>query len=300
MNAAGRLTAFAGTLAVLFAVGTAAGRALDPAAPSAGLAGDAGHVESGEPGAHGASGGASAATDGVRGLAVADAGLRLVVQAPGRAVGRTQPLAFQVVDRTGAPVRDFDVAHDRRMHLIVVRRDLTGFQHLHPTLAADGTWTIPLRLDEPGSYRVLADFTRDGRAVTLASDLRASGDARLRDLPAPAARATAGGGLTVTRPSARPGPAGQEVPLDFRVADRSGAPAVLEPYLGAGGHLVALREGDLAFLHVHPTDDAAAWRGGRVAFATTFPTAGRYRLFLQVQVGGTVHTAAFTQEVSER
>lgn len=302
MNAGARLTAFAGTLAVLFAVGTAAGRALDPAAPAADSSDPAGHAESGDGGAHGAASGSHApasAADAVRGLATAEAGLRLVVPGPRRSVGRTERLAFQVVDRTGSPIRDFDIAHERRMHLIVVRRDLTGFQHLHPTLGTDGTWTTPLRIEAPGSYRVFADFTRDGRAFTLASDLHASGDARLRDLPAPVTTAGAGP-LTVSRPSAAPSPAGREVPLAFGVTAQDGAPAVLQPYLGAGGHLVALREGDLAFLHVHPVDDAAAWRQGRVAFATTFPTAGRYRLFLQVQVDGDVRTAAFTQEVSER
>ncbi len=63
-------------------------------------------------------------------------------------------------------------------------------------------------------------------------------------------------------------------------------------YLGAKGHLVALREGDLAFLHVHP--DA-----NRLRFEATFPTPGRYRLFLQFKTtDGRVHTAAFTREVS--
>ncbi|MEK8109242.1 hypothetical protein NKG94_40115 [Micromonospora sp. M12] len=37
------------------------------------------------------------------------------------------------------------------MHLIVVRRDLTGYQHLHPTMAKDGTWSVPLTLAQPGS-----------------------------------------------------------------------------------------------------------------------------------------------------
>ena len=84
--------------------------------------------------------------------------------------------------------------------------------------------------------------------------------------------------------------------MSFGVGARTG-PVSLQRYLGAGGHLVALREGDLAFLHVHPEDDPAAWTAGRVSFQTTFPTAGRYRLFLQTQVAGAVHTAAFTQEV---
>ncbi|HKG62791.1 MAG TPA: hypothetical protein VKB28_01900, partial [Solirubrobacteraceae bacterium] len=73
-----------------------------------------------------------------------------------------------------------------------------------------------------------------------------------------------------------------------------GAPVSTESYLGAGGHLVALREGDLAFLHVHPTNEAGS---DEIGFAATFPTEGRYRLFLQFQVGGEVLTVAFTQVV---
>ena len=84
--------------------------------------------------------------------------------------------------------------------------------------------------------------------------------------------------------------AGREVGLDFSVT-RDGRAVETEPYLGARGHLVALREGDLAFLHVHPDEDA-------LAFMAEFPSAGRYRLYLQFKHEGRVHTAAFTQEVS--
>jgi hypothetical protein len=58
---------------------------------------------------------------------------------------------------------------------------------------------------------------------------------------------------------------------------------------GADGH-VALRDGGLAFLHVHPAE--------QMTFESTFPTAGRYGLFLQFKIDGRVHTAAFTREVS--
>jgi len=64
---------------------------------------------------------------------------------------------------------------------------------------------------------------------------------------------------------------------------------------------VALREGDLAYLHVHPVEGDHGDHGGSpdgpVAFATEFPTDGRYRLFLQFKVDGRVETAAFTREV---
>ena len=107
--------------------------------------------------------------------------------------GRPGPLRFSIAGRDGQAVRDFEVAHEKRMHLIVVRRDLTGFQHLHPRMDADGTWSTTARLDEAGTYRVFADFTRAGRPVTLASDLRVDGDAQLEPLPRPRAVADSGG-----------------------------------------------------------------------------------------------------------
>jgi hypothetical protein len=174
------------------------------------------------------------------------------------------------------------------MHLILARRDLTGFQHLHPTQDAEGAWSARVRLDEAGSYRLFADFSHDETARTLAADLRVDGAADLRALPAPRPTAVSDGGYDVRLDAgtARPG---READLRFTVT-RGGEPVKTEPYLGAGGHLVALREGDMAFLHVHPADDG-------VRFAATFATAGRYRLFLQFQHEGRVQTVAFTREV---
>ena len=74
-----------------------------------------------------------------------------------------------------------------------------------------------------------------------------------------------------------------------------GAPAALERYLGAYGHLVALREGDLGYLHVHPV---ATPTGDTVTFWVTAPGPGRYRMYLDFQVAGVVRTAEFTVTVS--
>lgn len=295
MSAALKLTAFAVGLVAVFGVAALAGAAIDPDR------GDDGG------GAHAAQAAHDAmAADPVRGLASAQDGLRLVVASPELRRGARERVAFRIVGADGAAVSDFDVEHERRLHLIVVRRDLRGFQHLHPTLAADGTWSAPLTLAEAGSYRLFADFSRDGEAFTLASDLRVDGDADLQPLPDPAARVVSDGGDAVELTTgagahggtdgahdaaAAPAPAraGASQTLRFAIT-RDGAPVALQPYLGADGHLVALREGDLAFLHVHPS-------GAGPAFATTFPTPGRYRLFLQYKVAGRVETAAVTQEV---
>ena len=145
------------------------------------------------------------------------------------------------------------------MHLIVVRRDGHGFQHLHPTLDASGIWSIPITLPDAGAYRVFADFKHDGEARTLAADLTVDGTARYRPLPEPAVTADAGHGYEV-RLNAGGVRAGREVGLDFSVT-RDGRAVETEPYLGARGHLVALREGDLAFLHVHPDEDSLVVHG---------------------------------------
>jgi hypothetical protein len=256
-NPVAKLAAFAAVLALAFGAAALAGAAIDP---------DRG----GEPAGHGAM------PDPVRGLSSADGGLRLAVDDARLPRAASQQLTFRILDDRGATVRDFDVEHTKRMHLIVVRRDLSGFQHLHPSQAADGSWTVPLRLPAAGSYRLLADFARDGRPHTLGYDVTVDGTARAHDLPAPSTLAHVDG---------------YDVSLDDRLdldVTRAGQPVKLEPYLGASGHLVVLRQGDLAFLHVHPE--------GR-GFDAEFPTPGRYRLFLQFKADGHVHTAAFTREV---
>jgi hypothetical protein len=70
----------------------------------------------------------------------------------------------------------------------------------------------------------------------------------------------------------------------------------LQPYLGAYGHLVALRAPDLAYSHVHPAgEDRAA---GVITFDVELEEHGPHRLFLQFRAGGRVHTVAFTQNVA--
>ena len=63
-----------------------------------------------------------------------------------------------MLDDEGRPVRDFEVEHARRMHRLVVRRDMQDFQHLHPRLGAGGTWSTPITLPRAGSYRVFAEY----------------------------------------------------------------------------------------------------------------------------------------------
>jgi hypothetical protein len=275
MSPLAKLGGFAVVLAVVFSGAAFAGSRLD--------------VRPGRAAAEPAHGAEQMASQPVRGLAVGEHGLTLELARRTALPGRRFELGFRVVDRRGETVRDFDVEHTKRMHLIVVRRDLTGFQHLHPTQGPDGTWSVATTLRDPGSYRVLADFAVDGKPYTLADDVTVDGAVRSRALPAPVRSVDVDGlRVSLTEGAAR---AGAESELGFTVT-RGGRAVAVEDYLGAKGHLVALRQGDLAFLHVHPDESS-------LRFMATFPTAGRYRLFLQFKTDdGRLHTAAFTQEVS--
>ena len=272
------------------------------------MSGDGGHggghaaAQQAEPieDGHGGRHEATAEPAAVRGLSASADGMTLALDAAELPRGERTELRFQIVGSDGQPVRDYEVEHEKRMHLIVARRDMTGFQHLHPELERDGTWSVPVTIPESGSYRVFADFKRDGKNQTLATDLRVAGDAADQPLPPPSNTATTDDGYEVEL-AAEPSRAGADGALEFSVK-RDGKPVEVEPYLGAGGHLVALRERDLAYLHTHPAGHAPEGEHGEgaapVEFETKFPTAGNYRLFLQFKHDGEVHTAEFTRVVA--
>jgi hypothetical protein len=275
MSASRKLAAYAVALAAVFGASVAAGAAIDPTG-----------LSNAEPeAAH------AGMPEGMTmpGLAAADDGLRLVAETDTAERGAEVPYRFQILDEDGT-VTEFDVEHTKRMHMIVVRRDFSGFQHLHPTMSGDGTWQIPLTIDEAGTYRVFADFVLDGDKHTLGTDLLVAGVGLVLGLRHRIDRHVAGDGYTVELEGEPVVGAASE--LEFVIRHEGDVVTDIPEYLGARGHLVALRDGDLAYLHVHADEE-------HLAFEADFPTAGAYRLFLQFQHGGEVRTAAFTIDAAE-
>jgi hypothetical protein len=273
-----RLALFAVVLLVGFGAATAVGALGEPVDRTA----DDAHG-----GAHGAAHPADVAA--VGGLSAVEDGYRLVVLDADLHAGGVSAFAFEIVDAHGERLVEYELRHEKPLHLVVARDDLSAELHVHPQLDTTGVWHVDLPLTSAGRWRAIADFAPAGSddPKALAVDLLVPGQPSLQPLPAPSAHADVDGyHVTV----AGRGAAGEERTLAFTVT-REGRPVELEPHLGARGHLVVLREGDLAYLHVHPTSDATT------EFAATFPTAGRYRLFLEFKHDGIVHTAAFTMEV---
>ncbi|MEU4345239.1 hypothetical protein AB0H00_28955 [Nocardia sp. NPDC023852] len=203
---------------------------------------------------------------------------------------------FRILGPDGKPVTDYTAIHDRNLHLIVVRRELTGFWHVHPELGADGTWAVRLNLPEAGAYRVFTDIAPRalGKTITLGADLAVAGPYRPQRASEAARTAVVDGYEVSLDGDLVPGE-GRLLTLTVREA---GAPVTdLQPYLAAYGHLVILRAGDLAYIHVHPNGepgDGVTAPGPDVTFHTAVPGPGTYRLFLDFKHGEVVRTAAFT------
>jgi hypothetical protein len=299
MNTVIRLGAYVIGLVTLFAVATGVGRTVGPvSAPAPEHTEAVGHTDAvghDEAEGHSAGGHEQPVPEVPGGLMVSDHGYTMALARTTLPAGSATPVSFRILGPDGEPVTDYDVLHDEALHLIAVRRDLSGYQHVHPELDSNGRWRLPLSLT-PGSWRVFADFAPTALEdnLILGADVSVRGTYRPQPLPTAATTAAVDGYTVMLEGELTPG---EESELTMSVS-RDGEPVTdLEPYLDAYGHLVVLRAGDLAYLHVHPAGepgDGSTQSGPEVTFFTSVPSPGAFRLFLDFKHEGVVRTAALT------
>ncbi|MFE7759718.1 hypothetical protein [Streptomyces sp. NPDC057429] len=294
MNTAGKITSFTAALTVSFGAAYGLGNTVGPVGGT-GPAPRADHTDRAEQ--EGAGDGGDHAESAAGGLQVSEDGYTLDLLTPRLKAAQEGELRFAVRDAFGRPVTSYQREHGKELHLMLASRDLATYRHLHPTRAADGTWSTPVSLPAAGDYRVFADFApgaKNAPDLTLGADLAVAGTYKPAELPKPSRTATVDGYTVTLNGNLRPGVA-EDLTFDVR---KGGKPVTdLDPYLGAYGHLVALRAGDLAYLHVHPDGapgDGRTEPGPAVTFTATAPSSATYRLFLDFEHDGTVRTAAFT------
>jgi hypothetical protein len=226
--------------------------------------------------------------------------------------GKSGTYAFSIVDEQGNTLKDFATVHEKQMHFIVVRKDLQEFQHIHPDYnAVAGTFTQKnLVISTDGEYRLFADFTPansqmgpDGMPLGATSYQDVAVGDMAKYAPQPIGDTTSSKtfgeyavslALTPTPPKT-----GTEEDLAFKLT-RNGSPVTdLQNYLGALGHSVILSEGDLQFIHGHPTQADISKQTGTVDFMVNFPEAKKYKVFTQFQRDGKVFTTDFVVDVRQ-
>jgi hypothetical protein len=209
-------------------------------------------------------------------------------------------VSFRIVDAQERPLTRYIADQTQRLHLYVVRDDLAVFRHLHPTMAANGTWSGRVDLGDPGRYRVVTEFIprshTDLTPVVLAQQIAVPG--RWKAEPVPDNTTGTDGVVQVSAPTSIP--TGFDRQLDLVVSDGDGGVVNLGTYLGAYAHLTAFDVATGAFVHAHPLGEPTAGpKGSTLQFHVTVREPGQYRFFVQVRVDGFLHTLAVTVPVKK-
>jgi hypothetical protein len=223
----------------------------------------------------------------------------LRVSPPAIPSGQPVNLEFRISDpKTGAPVRKFEIVHEKLFHLFVVSQDLAYFAHLHPEF--DGTaFDLQTQLPVPGAYRLLADFYPTGGTPQLVpKTITTAGYAKPLEPGIPHLAGDTspkhGENLTAELKVEPPEPlAGKKTMLFVHLTPSEG----LEPYIGAWAHLLAVSDDLVDTIHDHPF---IANGGPDMQFNIFFPRARMYRVWIQFQRKGVVNTVAFTIPVGAR
>ena len=229
---------------------------------------------------------------------------------------RGKLLTLKIVQPNGTPLTRLrhGAGPHTGVHVIVVRRDLDVLLHVHPPVAASGTFTADLSPLPPGPYRVVVDVYPASPGplpnFQLFSTLRIQGAYAAASLPPLHERETVDG-YTFTLHGSPKLRAIEPGFLSFTVT-HEGRPTRFTPWFGALAHAIFFRRGTLDYFHTHVCAPGAAGctsvlgsakvtgssaTPGRLDVGVLVPVAGRWRLFLQCKVDGHVLTAPFTLTV---
>lgn len=227
--------------------------------------------------------------------------------------GKPTHLSLVITEqKIGEPINQFDIIHDKIMHLIIVNsEDLSHFAHIHPKLNKEtGIFHITHTFAKAGKYKMWIDVKpRDGQQILTAFAFNVEGQpvhtpATIAHEQTQVKNVVANGQSYQVMLNCQPERlvAGRDTKMTFEIRDANGKPIRnLESLMAAGGHCVIIDADAQEFLHVHPAEEignSADWRGGpSVSFLANFPKASIYRVWGQFQHERRLLTADFTFEV---
>lgn len=208
-------------------------------------------------------------------------------------------IKLKIVHSDGKPIEKFEINHEKLLHLIIVSKDLSYFNHIHPEYKGEGLFEINNEFPSGGEYKLIADFKpADGGAMTKMEWVEVDGNQR-ESIPLvideTLEKMVDGKKVTLTLDTFV---ANKELTLKFTLFDEiTGQPiSDLEPYLGSIGHVVVMSEDGERYLHVHAVDGQGS--GPEALFETEFPESGIYKIWGQFQKDGEVFTVSYVVKVS--
>lgn len=242
----------------------------------------------------------------------------LIVHSTGNAKNRLDIAQYE--RNSTQPIANYTIDQTKLMHLVLVRDDFNGFQHVHPILR-DGHFIIDVALDAGHRFYAYSDSTPSGHDKQVFRYMLQSGmpphhvDTTvwahgMQTLAGPYR-------VAITTVHLR---AGKETAVKVGVTKNGATATDLHPYLGAAAHAVFINTATLAYVHVHPMtadqmDDMNGMSGmhgmsmgheelapnekvtGRMYLMVPALKPGLYKLWLQFRGGSQLYVAPFTLAV---
>lgn len=214
------------------------------------------------------------------------------------AAGDEQRIQLKILKNDGQPIDDFEITHEKLLHLIIVSKDLSYFNHIHPEYKRNGLFEITNEFPDGGQYKLIADFKpSDGDSMTKMAWVDVEGSEKA-SVPVVVdddfVKTVDGNRVALTMDSVE---ANKELTLKFTLTDEATNQPItdLEPYLGAIGHVVVLSEDGERYLHVHAVEGQGS--GPEALFETEFPKSGVYKIWMQFQRDNQVFTVPYVIKV---
>ncbi|MGE7270168.1 hypothetical protein ACQKK5_01780 [Brevibacillus panacihumi] len=214
--------------------------------------------------------------------------------------GKKEVLFIQLNDENGNPIEALEESHEKLMHVIVVSKDLSIFEHVHPEYQGQGKFMVEILFPSGGDYKLIAEFAMAGYGSQMISHwVRVNGEEEPEEVlkaDSDFTKAIEGKKITFTFDHLE---VGHKVTLTFSIFDANTNEPItdLQPYLGAVGHVVAISANAQDFLHIHPINEKG--KGPEAKFSAIFPTSGLYKVWGQFLHADTLITVSYIIEVPQ-
>ncbi len=207
----------------------------------------------------------------------------IAFERPPAETGKTAPLKFNL-SRQGEPLTELQIMHDKPMHVILVRKDLKHFDHVHPEQPEPGIFVVPYIFAASGEYRIWTDFMYGNMQHIIDFDINVTGEPEAKEPDKL-------NGLHVAINQPEQITEGKAAPFTFTITDETGkAVPITEKFLAAAGHLILIDETLNEFSHAH---DEKMDNDNVLSFEYTPENPGKHKAWVQFSVDGQNRTAAF-------
>lgn len=190
-----------------------------------------------------------------------------------------------------------DISHEMKVHLMVVNENLSWFRHIHPKEQTDSSYVVSETFPYGGKYILFSDFKPQGatfvvdkKEITVKGNSDNNADFSTKFV-------SVVDGYTVTLENGNDLKTNRSQSLEISV-EKDGKKLVesdIQPYLAATAHIAMISKEDKDFLHIHPMSDERF----PIYAESHIKKQGIYRIWVEFQTNGKVHTADFTVEVAK-